>query len=303
MAYKARILADSLNPAGVRLTTFEITFPRMVLAEFNTHRMLSRNAASSRAIPIQKMIERVRKDPVRPVWWGKNQKGMQAKAELTGWRRYAAELVWLQARWVAIAIAWILFKIGLHKQIANRILEPWMWITVIVSATEWENFFKLRCHEDAQPEIQKIARMMQALYGYNKPKPLKEGEWHNPMLLSTDDTELLDADFPEHPSIEIAPQLPDSALVGIGRCARVSYLTHDGKRDYDADIELARTLAENGHWSPFEHVAKAKSGMALRGNFRGFVQARKFFPGESGSDYKISLRSRIDAAAVAVGQS
>ena len=151
MSYSAKVLADSISPDGVRLTTMEVTFPRIVLAEFNTHRMFSRNSASSRAIPVEKMIQRVLDDPFSPVWWGKNQSGMQAAEELSGEALRLARQHWLDARDFAISCVRLFQapEISLHKQIANRLLEPFLWHTVVVTATEWENFFALRCHKDA----------------------------------------------------------------------------------------------------------------------------------------------------------
>lgn len=265
--YQAKVLADSLSPAGVRLTTMEVTYPRFVHAEFMTHRMFSRNAASSRAIPIKTMIKNIVDDPVEPVWWGKNQAGMQAKEELTGHELYEAKEEWLTARDNAITSAESLIEYNLHKQIANRLLEPWMWITVIVSATEWDNFFHLRCHPDAQPEIQKIAYMMEELYHVNKPT---EATLHLPLV------------FPGDELVGDLWSIETIKKVSVGRCARVSYLTHDGKRDPTADIELCNRLIDSGHWSPFEHVATASSNPdRWYGNFRGWLQYRKEFGHEN----------------------
>jgi thymidylate synthase ThyX len=273
MGYSARILADSLAPCGKRLTTFEITYPRMIHSELMTHRMLSRNSASSRAIPTAKMIEQVLRDPVLPIWWGKNQSGMQAKEELTGQELEWTKQEWLAARDKAVEEAIALNRLGLHKQIANRLLEPWMWITVIVSATEWDNFFHLRCHPDAQPEIQKIAYMMHGLYLANKPVDVPIDMWHLPLIRQEDYEELYVGKI----------SMANLVRVSVGRCARVSYLTHDGKRDLIADIELCSRLSSSGHWSPFEHVAQAvgETDVRLRyGNFIGWKQYRKTFEDE-----------------------
>lgn len=264
MAYEARILADTINTCGNRLTTFEVTYPRFVHAELMTHRMLSRNSASSRAIPVQKMIDRVLSDPVIPIWWGKNQPGMQANEELEEKERDIVRWHWLDARDNSVAAARQLSKDGVHKQIVNRLLEPWMWITVIVSATEWDNFFHLRCHPDAQPEIRKIADMMQDLYKRNIPITGSYGYWHTPLIQP--DEEFLYTE--------------DRIKVSVGRCARVSYLTHDGKRDLQADIDLCDKLIASGHWSPFEHVARALTTPTRHGNFIGWRQYRKEFRDE-----------------------
>lgn len=272
--YQARILCDSISPAGVRLTTMEVTYPRMIHSEFMTHRMFSRNAASSRAIPIKKMIESVLNDPVVPVWWGKNQAGMQAAEELQGAALAHAQDEWLFAMKNAVAHCQALSDIGLHKQIANRLLEPWMWITVIVSATEWSNFFHLRCHPDAQPEIQKIAYMMEELYQINKPEVATV---HLPLIFPEDDL----IDFGAFNQAAALSKMDILKKISVGRCARVSYLTHEGKRDPTADIELCGRLIESGHWSPFEHVAVASPYIQWSGNFRGWKQYRKEFSGEN----------------------
>lgn len=269
MGYSARILADHLAPSGSRLTTFEITFPRIVLAEFNTHRVLSRNSASSRAIPVEKMIDRVRADPFIPTYWGKNQKGMQAEQELDAADRHDAEYAWRSAAGRALAAAQELLKIGVHKQLVNRLLEPFMWQTVIVTATEWDNFFALRNHADAQPEIREIASRMEELYRSSTPKEVPTGYWHMPLL---NDLEVLRSEGYTEDQLR---------LISVGRCARVSYLTHDGKRDPQADLDLCKRLQASGHMSPFEHVAMARGSKIESGNFRGWTQLRKRLPNEA----------------------
>ena len=268
MAYSAKILKDSISPLGHRLTTFEVTFPRIVLAEFNTHRMFSRNSASSRAIPVEKMLSRVKDDPFVPQYWGKNQKGMQANAEVSDEDQMVAQTIWLCARDNAVQTALSLSRVGIHKQITNRLLEPFMWHTVIVTATEYQNFFALRCHPDAQPEIRRIAEMMRELYEGSTPTQLGVGEWHLP-LIGDDETDLFAL------GVEAVKQ------ISAGRCARVSYLTHDGKRDPQADVELCERLRVSGHMSPLEHVACALDTNDVIGNFKGWKQYRKEFVGEA----------------------
>jgi len=255
------------------LVSLEVSFPRIVLAEFNTHRVFSRNSASSRAIPVSKMIERVTSDPFIPFFWGKNQKGMQAAEELSPEAQALAKKQWLRGRNIAVAIVKRLQdpSIDLHKQIANRLLEPFLWHTVIVTATEWDNYYALRNNRAAQPEIREAARLMTMAMSESIPTSLSANEWHMPLL--DDEAELRAAGFKDD-------QL---RRISVGRCARVSYLTHDGKRDPKADIELADRLLKGGHMSPFEHVAQAllahEGGWS--GNFRGWLQYRKTIPGES----------------------
>lgn len=265
MGYKCEILLDSLAPCGARLTTFEVTFPRIVLAELNTHRLLSRSSASSRAIPVEKRIAAVKADPFVPAAFGKNQKGMQAGEQLTGWRTVASRLVWKLAAFVACVFAGWLSWLGVHKQLANRLLEPFLWHTAIVTATEWSNFFALRCAPEAQPELRTIAEMMKASYDASTPKALAAGDWHLPYVCDEERAAFTEEEIRD---------------VSVGRCARVSYLTHDGKRDPRADVDLARRIAAPGHMAPFEHVAQALDAPEPSGNFVGWMQYRKLFADE-----------------------
>jgi len=276
MSHSAKILADSVSPDGVRLTTLEVTFPRIVLAEFNTHRMLSRNSASSRAIPVEKMIRMVQEHPYVPTHWGKNQKGMQADEEVSPSQQAAAREEWLNARNAAVTSASILSKDGIHKQITNRLLEPFMWHTVIVTATEWLNFFHLRCHRDAHPEIRRAAELMRDAMNRSVQRVVNYGNWHTPLVEPGEAWDL-----------EIAGV--DVKKVSTARCARVSYLTHEGKRDPQADVDMCDNKLSM-HMSPFEHVARPVDGKDLDvrhpsiksfwGNFRGWVQYRKEIPNE-----------------------
>ncbi len=274
MGFSARVLLDSVSPAGVRLTTMEVRYPRFIHSEVMTHRVMSRNAASSRAVPIRKMIDAVRSDPAMPFWWGRNQSGMQAREEIGEDARALAETEWKRALEDALAHAERLASsdINLHKQLVNRILEPFAWITVILTATEWANFFTQRTHEDAQPELKHIADMMLREYRASEPVSLALGEWHTPLI---------------QPDEEAVLPLEQRLKISVARAARVSYLSHDGTRDHAKDLELYERLVgggANGHWSPFEHVATplASSG-EWSGNFRGWEQYRKRFPQEHAS--------------------
>lgn len=265
--YKATVLADSISAHGHRLTTMEVSFPRLVLSEFNTHRVFSRNSASSRAIPIEKQLAKIKEHPFVPEYWGANQSGMQADAELPPEQAAQAKAEWLAARDSAVAHAEKLLEVGLHKQLVNRILEPYMWHTVIVTSTEWENFFALRAHADAQPEIRRVAELMKDVYRDSIPTELTDGQWHLPLL--------------QEDEFEWAKTHMDEAIkICCGRSARVSYLTHDGTRDHAKDIELYERLIAGGHMSPLEHVARPMTDDELQasewsGNFHGWHQHRK----------------------------
>jgi hypothetical protein len=276
MPFSARVLLDSVSPAGVRLTTMEARYPRFIHSELLTHRVFSRNSSSSRAVPIRKMIDAVRTDPAMPVWWGRNQAGMQALEEIGGDARALAQAEWRRALEDALAHAERLAAsdVNLHKQLVNRILEPFAWITVIITATEWANFFTQRTHEDAQPELKHLATMMLEAYRAAEPRALGLGEWHTPLIL---------------PDEETALPLEQRLRISVARSARVSYLTHDGSRDYAKDLELYEKLVgggANGHWSPFEHVATPlASAGEWSGNFRGWQQYRKRFALEHASAF------------------
>lgn len=249
MTHAAKVLADSISSAGHRLTTLEVTFPRIVLAEFNTHRMFSRNSASSRAIPIEKMIRMVNEHPYIPTHWGKNQKGMQANEELSGAEQERARDRWLIARDHAVMNALALLEIGVHKQITNRGLETYMWHTVIVSGTEWSNWDHLRRHGDAHPEIKLAADLMFEARAASVPKELTSADWHLPLIF--------DEDYEQ--TIFVAPaQIEKLKKISVARSARVSYLTHDGKRDLAIDVDMAETKL-GMHMSPWEHVARPMS--------------------------------------------
>lgn len=262
MGYKAKVILDSVSPSGHRLTTMEVTFPRFILAEMNTHRKFSRNSASSRAVPASKMIERVKTDPVIPLEWGINRPGMQASAIFDDYDDIRfCEFHWLEARDRAVEMAQELSDFGLHKQAVNRLLEPFLWHTAILSSTEWENFFKQRCSPLAQPEMRHTAELMRQVYTQSKPMEMPLGGWHLPYLRNEDNLRV-DA---------------DRVKVSVARCARVSYLTHDGRRDVTEDFKLYGKLisADPPHLSPFEHAAVACADGDEHGNFDGWLQARQ----------------------------
>src|SRR5512135_1987029 len=137
---KAQIICDSMAPSGVRLTTFVLTYPRFIHSEFMTHRVFSRNASSSRAIPVKKQIQEIIDNPVIPLAFTKNKAGMQGGAALDGEAHDKAVAAWLEGRDRAVEIANKLADLEVHKQYANRVLEPWAHITVVCTATDFANF-------------------------------------------------------------------------------------------------------------------------------------------------------------------
>lgn len=241
---KAKVVAHSKSAVnGKEIITMELEYPRFIHSEILTHRMFSRNAASSRAIPIKKMIELVDEDPAMPVHWGKNQPGMQAKEELDSQQKSYAIHEWQQAAHDAVGWAEVLNLRGVHKQVVNRILEPFQTMKTAVTATEWENFYWLRNHEDAQPEIKRLAEVMLEAVKESASVNLKVGEWHVPYYG--------EGYWKQGDNCSVEDVLAISASC----CAQVSY------RLLDDSIEKARMvykrLVESSpvHASPFEHQA------------------------------------------------
>ena len=255
----------------------------------------SRNAASSRAIPVSKMLSRVFENPATPEWWGKNQKGMQAAEELDLDARAKAEKLWWGLRRIAHDHSSMLSDIGLHKQITNRILEPWLTIVVVITATEWDNFYHLRLDALAQPEFRILAERMLTAHNASEPRALRYGEWHLPFI---SEDEKLDLDGRS----DFELWLP-AIKASVARCARVSTLNHDGSApDQAADLALHDRLLAAHHVSPFEHQARPADpfdvDMTLTpqedlrrlaryrsGNFVGWHQYRKDLTGENVERY------------------
>lgn len=279
---KADIVCDSIASSGVRLTTFVLTYPRFIHAEFMTHRVFSRNASSSRAIPVKKSIQMVRDNPVIPLAFTKNQKGMQGGEALDGEAHKAAVAAWLEGRDRAVEIAEKLADLEVHKQYANRVLEPYATITVVCTATDWDNFFALRCHSAAQPEIQVLATLMWEAYSLATPDELDDGDWHRPFIKTEDKKSAL-----HYVNYDNLSYSYDEVILkqSVARCARVSYLNHDGtSTTEDQDIQLYDRLLGSAplHASPAEHQAMACGDPNVRsGNFRGWVQFRKTLKNEN----------------------
>lgn len=297
MSTQVEIVADSVSPAGVRITTFRLRMPRFILPELLTHRLLSRNARSSRAVPTAKLLEEVERDPVVPLHFGRNRKGMQATEELDADGRRKAERAWLLARDMAVERAKVLLDLGVHKQAVNRLLEPYMWVDVVATATSFDNLLALRCHEDAQPEFQAVALGMARLLRDREPTPLKSGYWHLPFIQPGEMEYLAWLRRQQaHPRQTIENELATSDEIGrllkcsTARCARVSHRPFDAEvADPVDDVRLHDKLAASGHWCPFESPAMALDDPAERsGNFRGWKQYRSLLP--------VNVHERFDYA-------
>lgn len=279
----AKIIADSVNPIGIRITTFVLTYPRFIHSEFMTHRMISRNASSSRAIPVKKQIQMVIDNPVIPLAFTKNQKGMQGGEALGGEAHDDAVKTWIEARNQAVVYAKKLADLEVHKQYANRVLEPFSHITVVATATDWDNFFALRCHPMAQPEIHALADYMYAAREVSTPEPLKYGRWHLPFIDEQAMQEVKDLY-----NIECLQDSDEAMLLtirrSVARCARVSYLNHDGtSSSIEEDNELYKRLLGGTpiHASPAEHQAMSLDSGRKVGNFSGWMQYRKSLTNEN----------------------
>lgn len=254
----------------VDIVTFELEYPRFIHGELMTHRVFSRNAASSRAIPISKMIEQVRNNPAMPIHWGKNQAGMQATHEVDN--KEAAELAWLFAAADAARNAEILDNHGVHKQVVNRLLEPFQTMKTVVTATDFENFFELRCHSDAQPEIRDLASKMREALRLSTPLKLGIGGWHVPYV----DRFIDDHGTLRYYSNDVEITVEDAIKISASCCAQVSY------RLLDDSLEKARSIysklvdSKPIHASPFEHQASAQMDNNYIRNFRGWKQHRTY---------------------------
>lgn len=279
---EAKVIEDSISEDGKRITTLQVKFHRFILPEFNTHRVFSRNFSSSRAIPTKKLLEQVRNDPAMPVHWGKNQPGMQANEELDDLAKRAAKESWIAAAREAASGADIMAQIGVHKQIVNRVIEPFLWANGIVTSTEWENWDNLRDHEDAQPEIRELAIRAREARNNSTPRLLKPGEWHLPYI-SQDERN--DGFFKDPVNADLLRK------ISAARCCRVSYLKHDGTvPNIKDDLALFERLAGAVplHASPLEHQAtpyhleRGRIGYdhELQGNFKGWIQYRKIWERE-----------------------
>jgi len=285
MTISAKIIADSVSQPCTRIVTMELEYPRFIHAELMTHRMFSRNAASSRAIPIQIMLDTIHSSPAMPIHWGKNQPGMQASEEVQHVGN--AKDLWKQAAVNAAGIANMMNNIGLHKQVANRITEPFQHMKLIVTATEWDNWFKLRTHKDAQPEIQALARAMLKEFNSNVSEFLYDDEWHVPYVK----TKRQQGIRRYYDSADREISLADALMISASCCAQVSYRKNNESLEKAAAIFKTLIESDPQHASPVEHQAKPiqpsnlwqvgithvdRSLEQWSGNFKGWIQYRQY---------------------------
>ena len=294
----AVVIADSISDQGIRITTFQLRYWRAIHAELMTHRVFSRNAGSSRARPSKAIIEQVAHDPWGPIVWGLNEPGMQANnladidvemQSLWSWRNIAKR---------AANSATVLLNLGLHKQIVNRVLEPFTYIDVVVTATDYANWFALRLDKDAQPEIQQLAQAMKDAMDASEPVLLNPGEWHLPYITVSDFNSVDNYLLFNGQNVCSQQRLELFKKISAARCARTSYKAFDGKvASIDDDLSLFDKLmsGEIKHSSPAEHIASpdvlvdnAWTNKHYHGNFYGWVQYRRVLQGGIADEKTIS---------------
>jgi hypothetical protein len=267
----AKIIKDSICN-GIRLTTIQLRYPRMVHADFMTHRLFSRNGRSSRAVPFSVLVK---EEPYVPFFM-KNQPGMVATEGMSIVERKAAEMIWLEAAKHCQMAAQKLADLKVHKQWVNRMLEWFGYIDVLVTSTEWNNFFALRDEMGAQPEIQDIAVAIKKAMTESNPQILNPGVWHLPYIEEEDhfnyDTETL-------------------KKISVARCARLTIKPFDGDGSIEKELKRYSLLMESRpvHASPAEHIATPDVWLNVdtyhetgkwkyeheHGNFTGWRQFRK----------------------------
>ena len=299
----AKVVCDSISEQGVRLTTFEIEYPRIVMSEFNTHRSLSKNSSSSRAIPIQRMLDQIESNMAIPIYWGKNKSGMQAVEEVSKFDEAKSVLNWERSFNYTKERVLDMVDIGLHKQVPNRLTEPFQMMKVVVTGTDWDNFFNLRIHPDSQPEICMLAYEIYKAMEESYPVKLKAGDWHLPYVgfeywgddpkyfitkVSNDDDQSYGMKYEEYLSLE------DAIKISASCCAQVSYRNTDMSLEKADKIFNMLIKSDVLHASCFEHLAtpirsqeglingwdfgithQNKSGQLFSGNLRGWISYRQ----------------------------
>ena len=253
----AKVVCDSINEQGIRLTTFEIEYPRFIHSEVMTHRNLSKNSSSSRAIPIQKMLDQIGSNMAIPIYWGKNKSGMQAIEEVSKFDEAKSVLNWERSFNYTKERVLDMVDIGLHKQVPNRLTEPFQMMKVVVTGTDWDNFFNLRIHPDAQPEICMLAYKIYKAVEESKPKVLKSGEWHLPYV-DTWRYEGCEQHFgysEKNDGVYTYCSLEEAIKFSAASCASVSYRTEGMTLEKADKIFDMLIKAEVIHASPFEHLA------------------------------------------------
>lgn len=279
----ARVI-EATTCNGVTNWTLVVRYQRFVHAEALRHRVFSRGVGSSRAIPVKRMVANA---TAMPLHWGSNRPGMQAGAELTGWRLWAVKKLWRLGMAFTRRLSLTLAELGLHKQLANRWTETCQWTEEVITGTEWEGFFNLRDHEAAQPEIAALARAIREAMAIWTPREISTEDlgdpwnWHLPFIT---DQERVNANKGKYDGRSRYYNCLFLAKLSSARCARVSYLNHDGSApDLAKDQGLFAKLVADPraiHASPLEHPAHAlPDPTQWSRNLRGFKQFREIYEG------------------------
>lgn len=329
----AKVICDSISVTGQRITTFEIEYPRFILAELNTHKMLEKNSSSSRAIPIGKMIEQIRANAALPIYWGSKKAGMQAGAEVQD-VQYSIDF-WMKALAGSIGQAVLLDGEGVHKQTVNRLLEPFQMMKTVITGTDWDNFFNLRIHPDAQPEFCMLAYKMYQAMQESVPMQLKSGEWHLPYINTSryavaEDGESWDINSEiiystgnlSDGTLSKPLTLEEAQRISASCCAQTSYRKHDESLEKADNMFQMLVGADVLHASPFGHLATPivsvndpvnevyknltdeftwelgvthmrRSGVLCSGNLTGWISYRHLLPNNTCYDFNFEERMKL----------
>lgn len=323
----AKVICDSVSEQGDRITTLEIEYPRFILGELNTHRMLSKNSSSSRAIPVKEMIKQVAQNMAQPISWGAAQSGMQAGDEIEAWGDFGLGWVtWVSAMEHAQKVAYEFAEMGYHKQIANRVIEPFQMMKTVITGTDWDNFFNLRLHPASQPEFCMLAYKIYQAMQNSKPNLLKHGEWHLPYVETfrrsndTDEEGTYNGElFYGRSAVGkdgfnwvVEKYTQDQAQrISASCCAQISYRKNDDSLEKANKIFDMLINADTLHASPFEHLATPirdqsnnvngwdlgithsnREGKLFSGNLQGWISYRHLLPNNTCNKFDYEERMK-----------
>ena len=321
----AKVVADSISESGQRITTLEVEYPRFIHCEVMTHRSLSKNSSSSRAIPINKMLEQIESNMAVPVYWGKNKAGMQAVEEVDDLIKSNAEIMWKGCFWKAKdTVSWLI-EDGLHKQVANRLTEPFQMMKVVITGTDWDNFFNLRIHKDAQPEICMLAYKIYKAMEESYPVKLKAKDWHLPYVERERNNGVLEYFIYEENEIGYFGKkyipLEQAVKISSSCTAQTSYRKNDASVEKADKIHDMLIKADVLHASPFAHLATpiefdltnhvltnlpfepetweqgithvTKDGVLCSGNLQGWIQYRHLIPNNTCWNFDFDERMKM----------
>lgn len=311
----AKVICDSVSGQGDRITTLEIEYPRFILGEINTHRMLSKNSSSSRAIPFGNMVRNIQKNIALPLYWGSAKAGMQAGVEIEDID--FSKKVWGSALDYAVGQASLLDDENLHKQLVNRLLEPFQMMKTVITGTEWDNFFNLRLHPDAQPEFCMLAYKIYQAINESTSNVLRSNEWHLPYVNTYRVKSGRGFDQLEYYVGEIGTEsyrvltLEEAQRISASCCAQVSYRKNDDSLEKANKIFDVLIDSKVLHASPFEHLATPirdqskningwdtgithsnREGKLFSGNLQGWISYRHLLPNNTCNKFDYEERMK-----------